>query len=125
MRHKKKSYPQSQNKDLVSKIKRIFLIVILVFLFFSLTKNLFDYRKTISFYQSFKEEYEKEKKRKITLETNILKSKDPYEVEKILRNKLNLLKEGEIAIIIPKATPTLKVEKIKKQIYIQWFEALF
>ena len=90
-----------------------------------MTKNLFDYRKTISFYQSFKEEYEKEKKRKITLETNILKSKDPYEVEKILRNKLNLLKEGEIAIIIPKATPTLKVEKIKKQIYIQWFEALF
>ena len=54
-----------------------------------------------------------------------MKSKDPYEVEKILRNKLNLLKEGEIAIIIPKATPTPKVEKVEKPIYKQWVDALF
>jgi cell division protein FtsB len=95
-------------------------------LFFSLTKGLFDYKKTISFYQSFKQDYEKEKKRKITLETNILKSKDPYEVEKILRNNLNLLKEGEVAIIIPNPTPTPKPQQPEeKPVYRQWIEALF
>ena len=95
-------------------------------MFFSLTKNIFDYRKTIRFYESFKQDYEKEKKRKIELKTNILKSKDPYEVEKILRNKLNLLKEGEIAIIIPDPTPTPKQKKQpEKPVYRQWIEALF
>ena len=125
MKHKKKSYPQSQNKDFISKIKRIFLIVILVFIFFSLTKNLFDFRKTISFYQGFKDDYETEKKRQITLQTNILKSKDPYEIEKILRNKLNLLKEGEIAIIVPEPSPEPKQVRETVPIFKQWLEALF
>src|SRR3990167_2528013 len=81
MKHRKKSYQTSSNKDLTSKIKRIFITIIFIFLFFSLTKNLFDYRKTITFYESFKQDYEKEKKRKIELKTNILKSKDPYEIK--------------------------------------------
>jgi cell division protein FtsB len=99
---------------------------VLIFLFFSLTKNLFDYRKTISFYNSFKTEYERERKRKIELKTKILKSKDPYEIEKIIRNKLGLLKQDEIAIIIPNPTPTPKVKKAKElPIYRQWVETLF
>lgn len=126
MKHRKKSYIPSSNKDLTSKIKRIFITIIFIFLFFSLTKNLFDYRKTITFYESFKQDYEKEKKRKIELKTNILKSKDPYEIEKILRNKLNFLKEGEIAVIIPNPTPTPKQQKPpEKPVYQQWLEALF
>lgn len=125
MKHKKKSYPQSQNKDFISKIKRVFLIVILIFIFFSLTKSLFDFRKTISFYQGFKNDYETEKKRNITLQTNILKSKDPYEVEKILRNKLNLLQEEEIAIIVPEPTTQPIQTKEEIPVYIQWIEALF
>jgi len=126
MKPRKKFYPQSASKDFASKAKRIFTIIILTFLFFSLTKNIFDYKKTISFYQGFKQEYEKEKKRKIELKTNILKSKDPYEIEKILRNKLNLLKEGEIAIIIPDPIPTPKQRKQpSKPIFKQWMEALF
>ena len=65
-------------------------------------------------------------KRKIELKTNILKSKDPYEIEKILRNKLNFLKEGEIAVIIPNPTPTPKQKKPPaKPVYQQWLEALF
>ncbi|MFH1826924.1 MAG: septum formation initiator family protein, partial [bacterium] len=112
MKNKKKFYPQSQNKDLVFKIKRIFVTIILIFLFFSLTKNIFDYRKTINFYQSFKNDYEKEKKKKIILQTNILKSQDPYEVEKIIRNKLNLLKDGEVALIIPRPTTIPKKQKV-------------
>jgi len=126
MKHRKKFYPQSQNKDLISKVKKIFVAIILTFLFFSLTKNIFDFRKTINFYQSFKNDYEKEKKKKITLRTSILKSQDPYEVEKIIRNKLNLLKEGEIAIIIPNPTPVPKKQTAEaKPVYKQWIEALF
>lgn len=126
MKHKKKSYQQSSNKDLTYKIKRVFIIIIFIFLFFSLTKNLFDFRKTITFYDSFKYDYEKEKKRKIELKTNILKSKDIYEIEKILRNKLGLLKEGEIAVIIPNPTPTPEQKKPPvKPVYQQWIEALF
>lgn len=126
MKHRKKSYPPSSSKDYTTKIKRIFIAIILIFLFFSLTKNLFDYRKTITFYEGFRRDYEKEKKRKIELKTNILKSKDPYEIEKILRNKLSLLKEGEIAIIIPNPTPTPKQKKPPvKPVYQQWVEALF
>jgi cell division protein FtsB len=126
MRNKKKFYSQSQNKNFISKLKRFFLVIVLIFLFFSLTKNIFDYKKTINFYNSFKNEYEQEKKRKIELRTKILKSKDPYEVEKIIRNKLGLLKQDEIAIIIPNPTPTPKINKPKElPIYRQWIETLF
>ena len=126
MRPKKKLYPQSSSKTFATKIKRIFVAIILTFLFFSLSKNLFDYKKTINFYESFKQDYEKQKKRKIELKTNILKSKDPYEIEKILRNKLNLLKEGEIAVIIPNPTSTPKQAKTpERPVYQQWIDALF
>lgn len=126
MKPRKKLYPQSSSKTFATKVKRVFVAIILIFLFFSLSKNLFDYRKTINFYEGFKQDYEKETKRKIELKTNILKSKDPYEIEKILRNKLNLLKDGEIAIIIPNPTPTPKQAKqADMPIYRQWAEALF
>lgn len=126
MRNKKKFYSQSQNKNFISKLKRFFLVIVLIFLFFSLTKNIFDYKKTINFYNSFKNEYEQEKKRKIELRTKILKSKDPYEVEKIISNKLGLLKQDEIVIIIPNPTPTPKINKPKElPIYRQWIETLF
>jgi len=126
MKNKKKSYFQSQNKNFAYKLKQIFIFIIFIFLFFSLTKNIFDYKKTIEFYNSFKKDYETEKKRKIILKTQILKSKDPYEIEKIIRNKLGLLRKDEISIIIPNPTPTLKVKKQKEQpIYRQWVETLF
>ncbi len=126
MKNKKKSYFQSQNKNPTDKLKRIFIFVILIFLFFSLTKNIFDYKKTIEFYNSFKKDFETESKRKISLKTQILKSKDPYEIEKIIRNKLGLLRKDEIAIIIPNPTPTPKTQKPKQiPTYKQWIETLF
>ncbi|MFH1827101.1 MAG: hypothetical protein ABH812_01545, partial [bacterium] len=60
------------------------------------------------------------------LQTNILKSQDPYEVEKIIRNKLNLLKDGEVALIIPRPTTIPKKQKVEaKPVYNQWLEILF
>ena len=84
--------------------KRILYIAIVLFLFFSLTKNLFDYGSTVQFYEGYKKEFEQQKKKNLTLKTNILKSKDPNELEKTIRNKLNLTKEGEVAIIVPEPT---------------------
>lgn len=107
-------------------LRRAFLVILLIFLFFSLTKTVFDYQKTIKFYQSFKEDFDKEKKRKITLQTQILKNKDPNEIEKTIRNQLNLLKPDEISVIIPNPTPTPQiVSPTPPPIYVQWWKTFF
>ena len=107
-------------------IRKTLLFLVVLFLFFSLSKNIFDYRKTLNFYDSFKNDYEKEKKNNITLRTEILKNNDPNELEKTIRDKLNLLKDNEIAVIIPQ--PTATPEPPKKPvlpIYQQWFQVFF
>lgn len=107
-------------------LKKIVVTVIVIFLFFSLTKNIFDYRKTLDFYQSFKQDYQQEKQKNIALRTSLLKNKDPQQVEKTIRNQLNLLKPGEIAVIIPSPTPTpIKITPTPKPVYRQWFEVFF
>lgn len=107
-------------------IKKIFFVLIVVFLFSSLTKNLFDYLKNLQFYKNFKENYQKENKKNISLKTQILKKSDQSEIEKTIRNKLNLLKPGEIAIIIPPptATPTPVVTPYIP-VYKQWWQVFF
>ncbi len=107
-------------------VKRVLLTILLLFLFFSLSKNIFDYQKTLSYYQSFKDEYEKEKKQKITLQTQVLKNTDPAEIEKTIRNKLNLLRPGETSVIIPNLTPTPFVPTpTPAPIYQQWLYTFF
>ena len=87
-------------------LRKLVFFLLLLFFFSSLTKNLFDYKNKVAFYQNYLNDYEKEKKRNITLKTQFLKKSDTYELEKTIRNKLNLLKEGEVAIILPQPTPT-------------------
>ena len=88
-------------------IKRIIIILLLLFFFSSLTKTLFDYRKKVAFYEGYRNQYEKEKKLNTKLKTEILKKSAPAEVEKTIRNKLNLLFSDEVAIILPYPTPTI------------------
>lgn len=104
-------------------VKRVVFAILALFLFFSLTKNIIDYKKTLNFYQSFKNDYEKEKKKNISLRTQTLKTKDMSELEKTIRDKLNLLKKDEIAIIIPQLTPTPQVASPRsKPVYLQWLQ---
>lgn len=106
--------------------KCVLYIVIVLFLFFSLTKNLFDYGSTVQFYEGYKKDFEEQKKKNLVLKTSILKSKDPNELEKTIRNKLNLTKEGEIAIIVPEPTKALKSPSpASVPFYQQWWNALF
>lgn len=85
------------------------LVLLSIFLFFSLTKTIFDYHNTLTFYQGYKDEYEAAHHNHIALQTKILRSSDENELEKTIRNKLNLLKQNEIAVIVPlpSLTPTV------------------
>ncbi len=108
-------------------LKQVLFVVIVVFLFFSLTKNIFDFRKTLDFYQSFKKDYERVKKENATLQTDVLKNRNQIEIEKTIRNRLNLLKPGEIAVIIPNPTPTPSraVTPTPEPVFMQWFHTFF
>lgn len=106
--------------------KRVLYIIIVLFLFFSLTKNLFDYGSSVQFYEGYKKDFEDQKKKNLVLKTSILKLKDPNELEKTIRNKLNLTKEGEVAIIVPEPTKALKAPSpTPAPFYLQWWNALF
>lgn len=80
----------------------------------------------MDFYESFKTKYESEKKRNITLKTTILKESDRNELEKTIRNKLNLIQPGEKLIILPQATPTPFVPTpTPAPNWIQWKDVFF
>jgi len=81
--------------------KRIFLWLLAIFLVYSLVRSIFSYQKRFQFYEDYKNSLEKEKKTNIELKTEIVKKKSGTEVEKTIRNKLNLLKKNEVALIIP------------------------
>ncbi len=85
-------------------IKNIIFLLLLLFLFSSLLGNLFGYKSKLQFYQQFKQEFEKEKKRNIELKTEVVRKKSTEEIEKTIRNDLNLLKDNEVALIIPLPT---------------------
>lgn len=98
----------------------------MLFFFSSLTKNLFDYKNKLDFYEGYQKDYEKENKRNIALKTQLLKKSDPYEIEKTIRNKLNLLKEGEVAIILPQPSPTpVIITPTPLPNYLQWQKVFF
>ena len=56
-----------------------------------------------------KKDLQDEEKKQIELRTEIVKKKSVDEVEKTIRNKLNLLKENEVAIIIPSPTKSPRI----------------
>lgn len=89
----------------MKRIKNLLGYGIIVFLIFSLTKNISDYQQTVQLYEGYKTEYEQVQKRHIQLKTQIIKSQDQYEQEKIMRNELGLQKPGETTVIIPRPTP--------------------
>ena len=107
-------------------IKRLLIFLFFLFLISSLTKNFFEYRKNYTFYEDFKNDYEKAKQKNTELKTGILKNGDTNQIEKIIRNKLNLLKPNEVAVILPNPTPTpLLITPTPQPIYKQWLNVFF
>ncbi|OGK24905.1 hypothetical protein A2954_00810 [Candidatus Roizmanbacteria bacterium RIFCSPLOWO2_01_FULL_37_12] len=107
-------------------LRKIVFILLLLFFFSSLTKNLFDYRSKVSFYQSYLKDYENEKKKNSKLKTQLLKKSDSYEIEKTIRNKLNLLRPDEVAVILPQPSPTpVVITPTPLPNWLQWKKVFF
>lgn len=106
-------------------IKNTIFVLIVGFLIVSLTKNIFDYKKKVSFYTNYQTELNKEKQTNQKLQSEIKKSQDYNSVEKIIREKLNVLKPDEIAVILPERSPSLSPTPTPhKPAYQQWFELI-
>ncbi len=107
-------------------VKKIVIGLLLIFLFSSLTKNIFNYQKKLQFHEDYKQEFEKEKKRNIALKTDVLKKSDPNEVEKTIRNRLNLAQPNETVIILSQPTPTpLLITPTPLPNWHQWWKTFF
>lgn len=102
-------------------IRTVLIVVFFFFLVFALSKNIVDYRRNIKLHQTLKTEFENTKKENIKLKTNVLRYNDPDELEKTIRNKLNMVKEDEVAIIVPEPTPApVRPTPTSSQPYRQW-----
>lgn len=106
--------------------KKIGFFVLISFLILSFAKNIVDYQRSVKFSQEYKDDYDKEKKNNIALKTKILKQKDLYEIEKMIRNKLNLSRADEVSLIIPNPTPyPTIIIPTQPPIYSQWLNLFF
>lgn len=97
-----------------------------LFFFVSLSRNLLEYRRNVVFHENFQSDYEAESYRNQMLKTQILKENDTYEIEKTIRNDLNLGKEGEIVVLVPSPTPTPTVYITPTlPVYKEWGRVFF
>jgi hypothetical protein len=107
-------------------IKYILLAFLGVFWTVSLLKNTLEYRKNVAFHNKFKQEYDQEVKENNRLKTEVIKSGDMWEIEKTIRNKLNLQKSNEVAIIVPTPTAELTMPTpTPAPAYAQWARLFF
>ena len=107
-------------------IKKFIYAFLLFFFLSSLTKNIIEYRKNLSFYDGYKNTYEEEKDKNNKLKTLLVKTADAHQMEKTFRNKLNLTKKDESIIIlnIPTPTQTMTTPTIAPN-YQQWVDTFF
>jgi len=82
--------------------------------------------KKLDFYEQFKQNFDKETKRNIELKTEVVRKKSTEEIEKTIRNNLNLLKDNEIALIIPSPPPVaISTTPTPLPNWKQWWELYF
>lgn len=59
------------------------------------------------------------------LKAELIKTNDLYYIEKTIRDKMNLLKQNEIALMLPQQTPTpTHLTPTPKPNYIQWYDTV-
>lgn len=107
-------------------MRKVVFIIVLLFLVISLIRNVADYQRNISFYDQTKNNFEKALLENKELKMQKQSSSSPFEVEKSLRNKQNLLRNNEIILIIPSPSPFLTpIAKPSEYPYIQWMRLFF
>lgn len=75
----------------------------------SLLRNTVNLTNNIPFYNQLQSQYDKEKIRFEKLKLNAAKTQDPFETEKLLRNKLGLIKANEQIVVIPDTLPGVTI----------------
>lgn len=111
---------------MINLFKKTLIAFLLIFLIYSLSHNIFEYKKKLALYMDYKKDYQEALEKNKKLKTEVLKSQDYYFLEKNIRQKLNLLQPNEIAIILPKLTLTPShAPKIEKPVYQKWLELFF
>jgi len=107
-------------------LRRIFFLILLIFLATSFIRNIIDIKRNYPVYINSKIDFDKTKQKNAQLKTQIVKQKSLNEIEKTIRNKLNLSREGELVIIIPRPSPTPTPIIIPTiPFYKQWIEVFF
>ena len=86
-------------------MRKIVFFIVLFFLVISLIRNVADYQRNISFYEQTKNNFSKSLLENKELKVQKQSSSSPFEVEKSLRNKQNLLRDNELMVIIPSPSP--------------------
>lgn len=105
------------------KALNILLVFIALFLGVSLTRNIFSYQDKMRFYADLRTEHDKENARNKKLKSDMSKSTDYFYIERQIRDKLNLLQEDEVSLIIPPVTPIpTSAPVVEKKPYEQWVE---
>lgn len=105
--------------------KNIILGLLIIFFMFSLTKNYFEYKHNLNFYNSYKSEYLKLKEKNNILKAQLVKTNDLYYIEERIREKLNLVKLNEEAIMLPQQSPTpIIFTPTPEPNYIIWYNSL-
>lgn len=107
-------------------LKRLIIILLILFFISSMTKNFLSFTNNLAFYQNFRQEYEKEKKKNNELKMMAVRSTDSFEVEKMIRNKLNMVKKDETIVILPNPTPEPQaIAPTSIPTYQQWWNTFF
>jgi hypothetical protein len=103
-------------------IRNIVLTLLFLFFMVAFTRNLFSYQQNLLFYKTFKDDYDATVSRNNKLKSELVKNTDTYQMEKRIRDKLNLARKNETAILLPEPTlqpisPTPTVVPT----YLQWW----
>lgn len=86
-------------------MRKVAFLVVLLFLIISLFRNVFDYARNLSFYDQTKTNFDKAVMKNKELRIHKQEDSSPFEIEKNLRNKQNLLRKNEVIVIIPSPSP--------------------
>lgn len=107
-------------------MRKIVFLIVLFFLVVSLFRNVFDYQRNISFYDQTKDNFDKAVLKNKELKLHKQAGNSPFEIEKNLRNKQNLLRKDEIIVIIPSPSPLPSpIAKPSPYPYRQWMRLFF
>ena len=106
-------------------VQAILFAFVALFLIASLTRNIFSYKDKVNFHTQLQTEHESEKALNKKLKSEVQKGSDYYYIERQIREKLNLLQEGEISIIIPDITPSpTPAPPVVKEPYEMWLDLM-